>query len=293
MEKNKSCLAIVFYLGKRRIVLEEQKNDNLFFLKQQLAHLSYFKHNLSEICLIFNLEESHKTYIDEVKKLVPTKIQNAKVNIMLRENIGFSYGGWSDLFNQYKDQYDYFIFNEDDYFFIEDNWDEYLIKKYNTHSDCGYLCPMVREPNHWNGYRKHLGHSSGIASNKNLKKVANKFGKLPYGENKDYVGGEITQLHFGFSFIEVGLNLYDFRDDYSLTFAWTEPGETQIWNLWQWNDKELILPAIKLYNNDLHWYISTDGEFLENFKSTTLKEAIECHSNKVTYYGESNKDKNK
>ena len=46
MENNKSCLAVVFYLGERRISLDEQVDDNLFFLKQQLAHLSYFRHNL-------------------------------------------------------------------------------------------------------------------------------------------------------------------------------------------------------------------------------------------------------
>ena len=39
MENNKSCLAVVFYLGERRISLDEQVDDNLFFLKQQLAHI--------------------------------------------------------------------------------------------------------------------------------------------------------------------------------------------------------------------------------------------------------------
>ena len=292
MENNKSCLAVVFYLGERRISLDEQVDDNLFFLKQQLAHLSYFRHNLDEIFLIFNLDESHKEYIDEVKKLVPNKIQNAKVTLMLRENVGFSYGGWSDLFTQYKDKFDYFIFNEDDYFFSQNYWDEYLIKKYNTYPDCGYLCPMVREPNHWNGYRKHLGHSSGIASNENLKKVTDKFGNLPYGKNKDYVGGEETQLFFGFAFIEAGLNLYDFRDDYSLTFAWTEPGKREVWNLWQWNESSFITPAIKLSGKGLNWYESGDGEFLKDFIPTTLEQAIECYNNKITYYGETKEQGN-
>ena len=81
MKNNKSCLAIVFYLGKRRITLKEQADDNLFFLKQQLAHLSYFKHNLEEIFLIFNLEDNHKIYLNEIKKLIPNKIQ--KINGMI------------------------------------------------------------------------------------------------------------------------------------------------------------------------------------------------------------------
>ncbi len=191
---------------------------------------------------------------------------------MIRKNLGFSYGGWSDLFSKFKDKFDYFIFNEDDYFFAQDKWDDYLINKYNSYPDCGYLCPMVREANHYNEYKKHLGHSSGIASNKNLKKVIEKFGNLPYGKNKDYQGGEDSQLNFGFSFIQVGLNLYDFRDDYALDFAWTESDDTDIWNLWDWNKNKLIIPAIKLTDKKLNWYISWDGEFLKDFIPSTLSQ---------------------
>ena len=39
-----------------------------------------------------------------------------------------SYGAWSDVFKKYQDKFNYYIFNEDDYFFVEDNWDDYLIK---------------------------------------------------------------------------------------------------------------------------------------------------------------------
>lgn len=289
---DKTCYVVTFYLGERRKTVSQQKDDVLFFLKQQIAHLSYFKHNLKNIIFVFNVEKSHEKYFKHIRKLVPSQIQNTEVQILKRKNIGFSYGGWSDVYNYYKDKFDYYIFNEDDYFFTQHNWDNYLVKKYQSYPDCGYLCPMVREPNHWNGYRKYAGHSSGIASNESLQKVTDKYGKLPYNEDKTYQGGEDIQILFSFAFLEVGLNIYDFRDDYALDFAWTEPGEIQIWNLWQWNDKELIIPAIKLYNNNLHWYKSTDGEFLENFKSTTLKKATKCYNNKVTYYGESNKKKN-
>ena len=63
---------------------------------------------------------------------------------MIRENKGFSYAAFSESFEQNRDNYDYFIFNEDDYFVVENNWDEYLIRKYHTLPDTGYLCPTTK-----------------------------------------------------------------------------------------------------------------------------------------------------
>ena len=81
---------------------------------------------------------------------------------------------------QNRDEYDYFIFNEDDYFVVENNWDEYLIRKYHTLPDTGYLCPIQRDEDEWNDYKPHAGHSFGIASTKSLNKVWDKYGKLPH-----------------------------------------------------------------------------------------------------------------
>ena len=46
---DKTCYVVTFYLGERRKTVSQQKDDVLFFLKQQIAHLSYFKHNLKII----------------------------------------------------------------------------------------------------------------------------------------------------------------------------------------------------------------------------------------------------
>ena len=126
---DKTCYVVTFYLGERRKTVSQQKDDVLFFLKQQIAHLSYFKHNLKNIIFVFNVEKSHEKYFKHIRKLVPSQIQNTEVQILKRKNIGFSYGGWSDVYNYYKDKFDYYIFNEDDYFFTQHNWDNYLVKK--------------------------------------------------------------------------------------------------------------------------------------------------------------------
>ncbi len=67
-----------------------------------------------------------------------------------------SYGAWSELFGKNKDKFDYFIFNEDDYFFIEDDFDSTLVRKFNSYPNCGYLCAVVI-----NHPKPHAGHSTG------------------------------------------------------------------------------------------------------------------------------------
>ena len=45
---------------------------------------------------------------------------------------------------------------------------------------------------------------------------------LPHSKESDYVSGEEAQIRFSFAFLEIGLNIYDIRDDYRVNFAWTE-----------------------------------------------------------------------
>ena len=196
-----------------------------------------------------------------------------------------SYSAWSEAFKKHTTQYDYYIFNEDDYFFIENNWDRYLINKYNSYPDCGYLCPIMREPHYWNQFRKHAGHSVGIASTKNILKLKN---GLPHSTPTDYTTTEEIQKQFSFSFLEAGLNIYDIRDDYRVAFAWTEDDGNDIWRFFWWNEKDLIQPAFLLFNNNPYNYFELhEGESIQEHNVTTVEKALHCYNNKITYYGKS------
>ena len=84
----------------------------------------------------------------------------------------------NEYFNINPDEVPWFGL-EQEYFFVQNNWDSYLVNKYNSHSDCGYLCMVIREPAQWNKFKKHAGSSVGIASTENLMKIYSKYGKLP------------------------------------------------------------------------------------------------------------------
>src|SRR4030095_2137323 len=47
---------------------------------------------------------------------------NGVIKVVERENIGISYGAFSHMFDLYKDDYDFWFFNEDDYIIVAENY---------------------------------------------------------------------------------------------------------------------------------------------------------------------------
>jgi hypothetical protein len=240
----KTCLVIAFWLGDRRKPINEYKNtDRLTFVKKQVEMLNLYKNSLNKIIFNFNLEEDHRKYIDEINKIVPKKIQNADVEIVFRENYGMSYGAWSDAFAKNKNEFDYWFFDEDDYFFMQHDWDQYFINKFESLDNCGYLCCLVRE----NHARKHAGHSVGISSKKVLLELFNKFGELPHSKMRDYGSNESEgQIDQTYSIVQMGYDIYDIRDDYKVDFVWALYTEDVV-SYFTWNKKEIVVPAVTLY----------------------------------------------
>ena len=269
---NSVCYVVNFYFGDRRRTVPEFESDRLIFLKKQIETLSIYYHNLDKIIFNFNVEKEHYDYLSDALNIIPKKVQNTEIEVLIRENKGFSYATFSESFKRNKEKYDYFIFNEDDYFVVENNWDEYLIRTYNMFPKSGYLCPLQRNAEDWNGNKIHAGHCFGIASTKSLNKVWDKYGKLPHNlDNNDYKIQEKVQYDFTYSFVEVGLRVYDIREDYRVQFAMTNKNDNDIWRLFWWNEKDFIVPAIILLNKRHTWWQSFDGPFerrtnLEKYK---------------------------
>jgi len=286
---NKVCYIMNFYLADRRRSEKEFKDDKLYFVKKQVEILEKRKHNLTKIIFNFNIEKEHYHYLSEVYKIVPKLIQGAEIEINIRENKGISYGAWSDLFLKYKDKYDYYIFNEDDYMFIEHNWDNYLVNKFNSYNDCGYLCMLVREPLDWCDWRKNAGNSVGISSSEVLMRIVNRFGKLPHHElSEEYDDAVEGQHRFSFSFLQLGYNIYDVRDDYAVLGSWESPDwytpKCEVWKHHDWNEKYLCVSSRYFGASGASYYICTNQEMCKEHRLSTHAEAMNCYKNKINYY---------
>ena len=291
--ESKICYIANFWIGERRFEYPEYQNDNLYFLKKQIQCLQTYKHNLTKIIFNFNIIPEHYKYLSEVYSITPKQIQGAEVEINIRENVGISYGAWSDTFKKYKSEYDYYVFNEDDYFFVQHDWDSYLVNKHDSYDDCGLLCMHVAEPDSWNNYKKHAGGSGGISSSETLMKIYSKYGKLPsldknlIGKEGNYEGWGNIQVNFGFAFLEVGLNIYDFRDDYAVLFQklapeWANRPDIDCWVYFPWNHK--YISVAPFYFEKPPYWMCGDLEFTESYTPTSYKEAMYSHNKKLPFH---------
>ena len=108
---NKVCYMCCCYLGDRRSATNIYNVDRLSYVKEHVKSLQEFKHNLDKIIFVFNLDPEHIELFQQTKDIIPSKIQNTEVEIIVRENYGMSYAAFNEVFKKYKDNFDYYIFN--------------------------------------------------------------------------------------------------------------------------------------------------------------------------------------
>ena len=160
-----------------------------------------------------------------------------------------------------KDNYDYFFFVEDDYFFIQHNWDDYMIKKYESLPNCGYLCGFVTIPSDWNQYKRFAAPPTGLASKKSIDFVIDKFGQIPHIMNNDYNDQEILQIDFTNIYEQAGLKLYDIREEYRSAAATDNSCDHDVNFYFFWNENFLIVPAIMIANYGYTFWVTYDENF--------------------------------
>lgn len=177
-------------------------------LKNHLKLLNEKKHNLSQITIMKPISGIDNNYYN-IELSGNTKIIECK-------NEYQSYGQWLKASEKYVDLFDYFIFIEDDYIPVIDDFDNKLIEIYKEGT---YLCSMT-----WgNGSIFHCGISNGIISSNTLKKIINKidfrewFNK--YEKNNVFAGkGTNFQIPFSRYFVENGIEILDYRDYYLVDY---------------------------------------------------------------------------
>jgi len=197
-------LVIACYLGQRNKKDAQYEQDRYYYIKKQLASLDELEHNLSQITFVLAGGDCAFTF--------PDKIGNTRLSVLQRDNWGYSYASWWHAYLLYKDNFDYYIFLEDDYMFMQNDFDSYLISKFKAEG-CSYLCSFIRDN------PRHAGVSNGIADYKTLADAEQKLGHiLPGFPTKMFPGAGIrSQLLFSESLLKIG-SLADFSGDYRIPF---------------------------------------------------------------------------
>jgi hypothetical protein len=237
-------IVVACWGGYRREHNPEYDSDRGLYVKLQVAHLQKYVHRLAQITFAVNVDPQTRDDFAAAIASIPSKIQKSKVVVVEKPNYGMSYGLFSYVYGMYKDQFDYYIFIEDDRVFVLDNFDDLLINEYKVLPNCGYLCGMV------GGDVPHAAITEGIASAKSLGMVWSKFGKLRHnekaalGENY-FINESEGQVSFSRAFLAVGLNLFDMQYKFVVPY-WDSVKKILIFHRGVSQDRPIILCPVQI-----------------------------------------------
>tara|TARA_R110000772_G_scaffold2218_1_gene7674 strand:+ start:1314 stop:2012 length:699 start_codon:yes stop_codon:yes gene_type:complete len=206
----KTNLIVVYYFGGRRRPIEKEELNPLFCLESQVKYLLKYKHELDQITFVVNGDIPDGYY--EAIKPLEEKYNTVTIN---RENIGLSYGGFAEAASKYIEEFDFFIFLEDDWVFCHDNFDQYLSEKFKKNKNTSMVCAVSseRDIESEKAHGKHASVSIYCSSKIKIKELIKKHGCFPYSPQ----GYALGQTHQTSSFFEIG-KVFDITDDFFVRF---------------------------------------------------------------------------
>ena len=203
-----------------------------------------------------------------VQDLNGKKLKNGKIISMQNDNYGWSYGAFSKGFEEVRNDYDYFIFTEDDVIIAKKNYAKISFKTFTENKNCGFVSfwgiSNFKDRSVSNENLVHAHGASGFSSKKVLDRVFNKYGKLPHSDFSDkkyykdiIIDGEIkftnVILKMGYNLVEAPEKL--FTPAYDLMRGINKPWKPTKFVKYKWIITKKVrkyiyelLIFIKLYN---------------------------------------------
>lgn len=166
-----------------------------------------------------------RKYLDSIEG---NKTKNGFFKVLHRENIGRAFGGYNEAFNKYKDEYDYWIFSEDDLYYCKDGYAKNYIDILNSNQNCAFVATLgIGRADH---ETKHAHGGQGLTHRDYMEETVpmeyteddgtnrqayKKAGCLAYHLDKNESDAYNTRLHcvhgevpFTYSLIKLGYNIH-------------------------------------------------------------------------------------
>jgi len=201
-------------------------------LRCHLKKILSLKNNLSQITIMKASSSNFYPDYYDIKSIMQTS--NIPIKVIECENFGYSSGQWLKAYEIHKNDFDYYLFIEDDYCTNMENFDEILIDCYKKKfpKNIGLLCSLVQGKSDYKtggGYPIHF--EGGVILNKETLEKLYEFPKWggnprkyldlinnsidPYynwqNQKKSYLGG-YYQLTFSHLFTLSGIQHEDYLD---------------------------------------------------------------------------------
>lgn len=184
------CKVVSTYFGPRR-------KDSLGFEDTISILQKHLKYELSVDCgrkmdtIIVNhqLPETalgRKESDEFLKSIDGMKTANGKIIVINRpwdNGTGSSLGSFNFIFEKFQDQYNYWLFTEDEVYHIKPGYLQEAVDQLSLDPKLAFVCSVrsrTLEESVKIGYRPHCQHGSGITKREFLKKIFDKYGCLPH-----------------------------------------------------------------------------------------------------------------
>ena len=263
------------------------------YLQTHLQVLNHLPHHLSQITIMRPAVDSNHVEIPNYYNLEGLHIEHIqnKIRMIPCENLGASYHQCILSLYQFKDEFDYHIFTEDDYIPSRPEFDLILAHLLDK-DELKFLCARQRQastylsPSYYDKDCPIADFSVGIF---NRKTVQHLFTRLTYEQIKDYFYAKrlrdlhIAQIVFSQILFDCDIGLKSWCEQY-LSIFWDNQGkiyfvlhtETDMWNLLAIPPKPtkrlspLFIPIEALYYHNIYPLIKNilkDGTFQYTFFS--------------------------
>jgi len=172
---------------------------------------------------------------DFLKSIDNMKTYGGKLKVLNRRNYGRSFGGYNRAFEVFKDDYDYWIFTEDDILIIKERYYEKCIKAFEEKENVGFVAIQGLSDLGLRETILHAHSGAGISHTNVLNVLYNKLGMLPHSREdtcQSYAAiienGEIAftnEIHkLGYELAAMGCKtpLYIYAYDYMRGLRWED-----------------------------------------------------------------------
>tara|TARA_Y100000310_G_C20483542_1_gene715825 strand:- start:56 stop:850 length:795 start_codon:yes stop_codon:yes gene_type:complete len=217
----KVCRVIATYFGPRRNHNNENTsvltfNDTIELLQDIVELENHISSGVKKDTIIVNHDFGNiegKAYLDSING---ESTLDGKIKILHRpfnNGIGGSFCSFNYAFEKYKNDYEYWHFNEDDYYLVMDGYLKQVITQLENDPKVAYVCTWRDEQTINNnyitrtgGYKPHAHGGCGGTHIKFLNEAYNKFGSLRYSTkpmNKEMIesikNGNLDAFNSGYA----------------------------------------------------------------------------------------------
>ena len=198
--------------------------DTIDLINFQIEMESKYPPGLHRDLIIVNSDVGSDEGNAFIENLNNKEIIDGKIISFKRKNFGLSYGAYNDAFIKFKENYDYFLFIEDDLITVKKNYLKLGIEKFKEKPDTGFVAyyGVSKISKGWwkraglnkdNAFGAYSG--CGLTSTLILNKIYKKNGCIPHNKKdinhlNSIAFGEIA---FSKSFIDLNYNLTEFKKD--------------------------------------------------------------------------------